>query len=188
MLERVWILTAVVFLLVCSTPAGARVHVQKTRDGMVLRVGREKASFDAIRRAGEVGVKLGAYTARAGEDGKIRATRSWTFGKTPAKHTQTFDATGRLLARSVSTGSLKLRHTATDRGWSESSGRYTWKTWMTHDRPLVLHIWGQHERGPTATHRQAIGPRRHYVKNVHRDGRVEVEHKALPTLPTLSGR
>jgi hypothetical protein len=167
--------------LVASTGA-ARLRVVKTKAGPAFRLDGKSVPFSALQRGEQ---RLGPYLLKQNADnGKVEATRSWTFGKTKAVHTRRYDTGGAFHGWNRSTGQLTVPgHSVRTVGRSPESGRYNWRV-ETKDNPFQILAEGTNSKGPTQYHRSLTGPYGTFSKTVHRDGRVE--HGFKPPGPELA--
>jgi hypothetical protein len=161
--------------LVASTGA-ARLRVVKTKAGPAFRLDGKSVPFSALQRGEQ---RLGPYLLKQNADtGKVEAKRSWTFGKTRAVHTRSYNTSGASYGWNRSTGQLSVPgHRVRTVGRNPENGRYNWKI-ETKDNPFQILAEGTNSKGPTRYHKSLTGPYGTFSKTVHRDGRVEHGFKA----------
>lgn len=166
--------------LVASTGA-AKLRVVRTEAGPSFRLDGKSVPFSAVQRGEQ---RLGPYLLKQNPNtGKVEAKRSWTFGKTRAEHTRSYDASGALHGWNRSTGQVSVPgHSVRTVGRNPENGRYNWRI-ETKANPFQILAEGTNSKGPTQYHRSLSGPYGTFSKTVHRDGRVEHGFK-----PPGSGR
>ena len=162
-------------LTLLGSIGSARLRVVKTKAGPAFQLGGKSVPFSAVQAGRQ---QLGPYRLqRNATTGRIEARRSWTFKKTSATHTRSYNADGVFHGWSRSTGTLGAGHKVRIVGRNLDTGRTDWRAEMK-ERPIQILVEGTNSKGPLKYSRVLSGPYGAFSNNVFRDGRVE--HKFTP--------
>lgn len=172
------VLSACAILLSITLPgasADARLRVVQGKDGPILRYRGVSVPLSAVENGPRL---LGPYAlSKQAQTGTFEAKRSWSFGKTRASHTRSYNADGSLFGYNRSTGSVVPGHTLRVKGKNTEQGRYDWTTRTTKSFQILVE--GTNSKGPLESCSMVSGPMGTFSKHVYRDGRP-TEHTFKP--------